>query len=87
MEGIISRRGLTLPREGLKLGCIHKIMRRRGTSPKLKAAILEMLHGTTPTNDWLWGHGWQTEVMCSCSEVDNLAHALESCGGKVSTCS
>ena len=80
IEHTLMQRGCCLPEAGLNWDAITKIMRGRKIPPKIKATILDMLHGTTPTCDWLWGHGWQIDRTCSCTEVDNLSHILAGCG-------
>jgi hypothetical protein len=51
---------------------------------KVKTALLEILHGTTPTPSWLWAHGWKIPPTCTqCGCQDNIDHMANGCAPQV----
>ncbi len=44
-----------------------------------RAAALQVVSGTVPTNLWLSEHGWHVIRSCPCGAVDTVEHRLTGC--------
>ena len=58
---------------------IRDLALTKGFDGRARAIALQLMAGTVPTGAWLNAHGWRTEGMCGCGEIDTVAHRLGGC--------